>query len=114
MKHFIIDLESEDNSVYEKESKNIMKVKVQDTIYNKRVVMYMSKEAMISFGVELIKQAHNDFEFTHEHIDPISEFMCSSSMGVYLSTDSDELLILPENFQTIEEEKKKARYKNKL
>ncbi len=113
MDKFIIDLNDNETNKYEVDGKNLVKVetKVVDNEVN-RVSMYMSKEAMISFGIALIKQAHLDYSGTNEHVEPISEFMCSDGLGIYLTHDSERLLILSDNFKTVKDELKIVKNSN--
>jgi len=60
---------------------------------NIKVQMFLSKDALIGLGTELIRLAYNFREGRHWHLEPMSKDNIVQTMGVYLTPDSEELII---------------------
>lgn len=76
------------------------------------ITIFLSKNAMLGLGTELIRLAHNFEEDKEVHIIPTSkEKGAQQSMGIFLTPESCELIIKCESFEPIdtilEEYKKK-------
>lgn len=69
----------------------------------KYVTIFLSKNAMLGFGTELIRLAHNFEERKKISIIPASkEKGAQQSMGIFLTPDSCELVIECKNFESLE------------
>ena len=94
---------------FEKNDANIACFKVFDKQGNdisdqvRYVTIFLSKNAMLGFGTELIRLAHNFKEGKEVHIMPASkEKGAEQSMGIFLTPASCELTIKCEHFEPIE------------
>ncbi|MFD4706440.1 hypothetical protein ACFWM3_16440 [Gottfriedia sp. NPDC058432] len=84
--------------VFEIEGNNIAEVTVLDSNGNNitndcRVMISLSKNALIGLGTELIRLAHNYKDGKHFHIEPISKGNVVQSMGIMLHPESCELIV---------------------
>lgn len=110
MKSYVIDLENEDVNLEGIDNKNLIKLEVSEfyTRFSKekqnRVIIHINKEAALTLGNELIKFHHNFDDYSEIHIDPIRVNHASMGLGIYLTKDSAELLILPANLGTVEDD----------
>lgn len=66
------------------------------------IIIYMSGNAMLGLGTELIRLAHNFEEGKEVTIEPITENEAKQSMGMYLTPDSCLLTIVAKSFEPIE------------
>lgn len=67
------------------------------------VIFFLSKNAMLGLGTELIRLAHNFEEGKEVHVIPASkETGAQQSMGIFLTPDSCEFIIRCEHFEPIE------------
>ncbi len=103
---------------FEKNDSNLACFKVLDKQANdisdqiRYITIFLSENAMLGLGTELIRLAHNYEEGKEIHIIPASkEKGAEQSMGVYLTPDSCELIIRCQHFESIE--KYLEEYKNK-
>ncbi|MFF2876932.1 hypothetical protein ACFVR2_11495 [Gottfriedia sp. NPDC057991] len=88
----------DEEEVFEIEGNNIAEVTVLDSNGNNitndcRVMISLSKNALIGLGTELIRLAHNYKDGKHFHIDPISKGNVVQSMGIMLHPESCELIV---------------------
>ncbi len=111
VKELIVNLEeSNEEQSYEKSDENLMRIESKEITLKfsqekrNRVLLHMNKDAMLGFGIELIKFAYNFENESHIHIDPINENHISTAMGLYLTHDSSELVIIPSELGTVENE----------
>ena len=80
-------------------------------MYLRRI--FLSKNAMLGLGTELIRLAHNFEEGKEIHIVPASkEKGAEQSMGIFLTPDSCELIIKCEHFEPIEKYLEEYKEKN--
>ncbi|MEC0230635.1 Imm32 family immunity protein [Paenibacillus alba] len=68
-----------------------------------RVMISLSKNAMIGLGHHLIRLAHRDYENGyHIHVDPCEKGYLSQTMGFFSHPDSAELIICCSDFDSID------------
>ena len=94
---------------FEKNDANLACFKVFDRQGNdiskqvQYVTIFLSKNAMLGLGTELIRLAYNFEEGKEVHVIPASkETGAEQSMGIFLTPDSCELTIRCEHFEPIE------------
>lgn len=58
-----------------------------------RVTLFLSRNALLGLGTELIRLAHDYKEGRHYHLNPATEDMMIQTLGVFLSPDSCELVV---------------------
>lgn len=98
----IEDYDENDNNVacfnvYDEQGNNI-----NDQI--RYIIMFLSTNAMLGLGTELIRLANNYEEGKEVHILPASKKRgAEQSMGIYLTPDSCELIIKCQSFKSIQE-----------
>jgi hypothetical protein len=120
MEEIRIALEKQAGSVqaYEEADSNLARVTAilasGETIPSatSRVVLALSRDAMVGLGTELLRAAHVDPELEpgkHWHIDPIRRDAATQCMGLYLHPSSCELIIQHEDLGTIENAMAEAR-----
>ena len=56
--------------------------------------MFLSKNAMLGLGRELIRLAHDFKEMKHVHLEPRTKDMQVQRMGIFLSPGSSKLTIV--------------------
>lgn len=95
---------------FEKNDSNVASLEVFDQCGSgvsgqvRYITMFLSKNAMLGLGTELIRLAHNFEEGKEIHIIPASlEKGAQESMGVFLTPDSCELIIKCKSFGTVDE-----------
>ncbi|EIT86170.1 hypothetical protein A374_06211 [Fictibacillus macauensis ZFHKF-1] len=96
--NYLIDLENDENDDFERLADNVGVLQVFDSNGNEitkssKVSLFLSKNALIGLGTELIRLAHNYKEGKHHHIDPASKEMMVQTLGVFLTPDSCELIV---------------------
>lgn len=92
------DLIDDENDEFEQLADNVGTVLVLDhngesTRQQPRVMISLSRNAMIGLGTELIRMAHRFEVGSHMHVDPIQEGLVCQSMGIFLTPESSELII---------------------
>jgi hypothetical protein len=95
---YLIDIENEENDDFEKTADNVGVLQVFDSNGNEitktsKVSLFLSKNALIGLGTELIRLAHNYKEGKHYHVEPASKDRMIQSLGVFLTPDSCELIV---------------------
>lgn len=58
-----------------------------------RVTLFLSRNALLGLGTELIRLAHDYKEGRHYHLNPATEDMMIQTLGVFLSPGSCELVV---------------------
>jgi len=107
----IEDFEKSDDNialfrVLDKNGKDIS----QECVY---VEIWLSENAMLGLGTELIRLAHNFEEGKSITIEPSTEKEAKQEMGIFLTPDSCELTIFCKSFEPIEQYLTKYVQKNK-
>lgn len=92
------DLIDDENDEFEQLADNVGTVLVLDkngesAIQQSRVMISLSRNAMIGLGTELIRMAHRFEVGNHMHVDPMQEGLVCQSMGIFLTPESSELII---------------------
>lgn len=92
------DLTDDENDEFEHLADNVGTVLVLDqngesARQQPRVMISLSRNAMIGLGTELICMAHRFEIGNHMHVDPIQEGLVCQSMGIFLTPESSELII---------------------
>ena len=102
MKYVVrIDDDSKDN--FEWKADNVIRVKIQDEETNPNVMIFASKNAMIGLGTELIRMAYAFEEGKHMHLEPSNADMQVQRMGVFLTPDSNSVIVCCEDMESIDE-----------
>ncbi|TET06228.1 hypothetical protein E3J79_02660 [Candidatus Dependentiae bacterium] len=68
-----------------------------------RIEIFLSKNGLIGLGTELIRLAYSFKEGKHSHIYPISKDEVCQAMGIFLTPDSNELIICCDNLGTLDD-----------
>ncbi|WP_425517377.1 Imm32 family immunity protein [Paenibacillus solanacearum] len=72
-------------------------------VLNNRVMITLSRNAMIGLGKQLIKLAYTNFQDGyHVHVDPCEEGYTSQPMGFYSHPKSAEIIICCSEFESID------------
>ena len=58
-----------------------------------RIMLEISRNALLGLGTELIRLAHQYKQGHHTHMYPVDKTLVSQNMGVYLTPDSCEVII---------------------
>lgn len=95
---YLIDIENDENDDFERLADNVGVLQVFDSNGNEitkssKVSLFLSKNALIGLGTELIRLAHNFKEGRHYHIEPASNEMTVQTLGVFLTPDSCEFIV---------------------
>jgi len=95
---YLIDIENDENDDFERLADNVCVLQVFDSIGNEitkssKVSLFLSKNALIGLGTELIRLAHNYKEGRHYHLEPASKELTVQTLGVFLTPDSCELIV---------------------
>jgi len=108
-----IDILNETKDEFENEADNVGIVEVydkdgNDVSSNTNVQIFLSKNALLGLGTELIRLAHKFSEGSHIHIEPAEEDTMIQRMGIFLSPDSAELTIFCNDNKLIDDYFKKS------
>lgn len=95
---YVIDIENDANDEFEYLSDNVGVLQVFDSKGNditksSKVCLFLSRNALLGLGTELIRLAHNYNEGRHYHIEPASKEMIVQTLGIFLTPDSSELIV---------------------
>lgn len=95
---YVIDIENDENDDFERLADNVGVLQVFDCNGNEitkssKVSLFLSKNALIGLGTELIRLAHNYKEGRHYHLEPASKELTVQTLGVFLTPDSCELIV---------------------
>lgn len=95
---------------FEKDNDNIALFRIFDEYNNDisdkctYVEIWLSKNAMLGLGTELIRLTHNFEKGKEIKIKPSSkEKGCLQSMGIFLAPDSNELILCCDNLGTLDD-----------
>jgi hypothetical protein len=66
-----------------------------------KVILMLSKEALIGFGINAIRQFNTFKEYHHFHIEPLGESISNQAMGFFLTPESAELVIGCKNYGSL-------------
>lgn len=107
MKHEV-DIYNDDNDEFENKADNVVVLQVRDTNGNditskSKVQLFLSKNALLGLGTELIRLAYNYKEGKHYHVEPTKEDMMVQRMGIFLTPQSGELIISCSDNKAIDE-----------
>lgn len=67
--------------------------KGNDITKSSKVYLFLSKNALLGLGTELIRLAHNYRKRKHYHIEPANKEMMVQTLGIFLTPDSSELIV---------------------
>lgn len=95
---YVIDIKNDEHDEFESKADNVAILQVFDNEGNditrqSKVTLFLSENALLGLGTELIRLAHNYKEGKHYHIEPASEDMMVQTLGVFLTPDSSELIV---------------------
>lgn len=102
------EIEDDTKDFFEDDADNVMEVRV----YNKKgdditkdtvVELFMSRNALLGLGTELIRLAYKFREGKHAHLEPVNEEQQIQRMGVFLTPSSGELIICCNEGECIDE-----------
>lgn len=93
---YIIDIENGENDEFDKFKDNISIIGVYDSEGNEitkssRVSFWLTQNALLGLGTELIRLAHNFTGGNHFHIEPDAKDV--ETLGIHLTSDSCELIV---------------------
>ncbi len=103
-----IDIKNDENDVFEINADNVGIVKVYDkegdNITEKAdVQIFLSKNALLGLGTELIRLAYSYTDTKHIHMEPVEIDNIVQRMGIFLAPDSARLTILCNDSKVIDE-----------
>lgn len=106
--NYIIDIDNDENDEFELDSNNVGIVNVYDKNGYKitsdtKVQIFLSKNALLGLGTELIRLAHHFKEGKHYHITPADNETLCQRLGIFLAPDSSELIISCSDNKKIDE-----------
>lgn len=95
---YVIDIENDDNDKFESKADNVGVLQVFDNKGNditkqSRVTLFLSRNALLGLGTELVRLAHNYKEGKHYHIEPANKDMMVQTLGIFLTPESSELIV---------------------
>ena len=95
---YIVSIDNDGHDKFEENADNVAVIEVFDNKgqkigSNSKVEIFLSKNALLGLGTELIRLAHNYVEGKHYHITPADKEMLCQRMGIFLTPDSSELII---------------------
>lgn len=102
------EIEDDSKDFFENDADNVMEVKVYneegaDITKDTVVELFMSSNALLGLGTELIRLAHKFREGKHVHLEPVNNEQQIQRMGVFLIPTSGELIICCNNGKCIDE-----------
>ncbi|MDO7908783.1 hypothetical protein Q5741_20575 [Paenibacillus sp. JX-17] len=105
---YLIDIENDENDGFERFADNVGVLQVYDVngkeiTDSSKVTLFLSRNALIGLGTELIRLAHNYKEGRHYHIEPASKEMTVQTLGIFLTPDSCEFIVGCGNEKVIDE-----------
>ena len=104
---YVVDIENYTNDLFELNSDNVLTLKVYDSKNELQkdchVEMFLTKNAMLGLGTELIRLAHDFHEGKHFHLDPCEKDLIVQTMGVYVEPSSSSLVISCDKNQKIDD-----------
>ena len=103
-----IDIENDENDEFEINADNVAIVQVHDKEGNDitaktDVQIFLSKNALLGFGTELIRLANNYTDTKHIHMEPVEVDNIVQRMGIFLTPNSAQLTILCSDSKAIDE-----------
>lgn len=95
---YIIDVMNDENDDFEKKADNVADFQVFDKngsniSTESYATLFLSKNALLGLGTELIRLAHDFHEGKHSHIEPTTEDMMIQRMGIFFTPDSSKLIL---------------------
>lgn len=105
---YIVDIDNDEFDEYENSADNVGIVEVFDKNGNKvssktKVQLYLSKNALLGLGTELIRLAYHYKEGKHYHITPAEREMLCQRLGIFLTPESSELIVCCSDNNKIDE-----------
>ena len=105
---YVIDIKNDTNDKFEENSDNVGIVEVYDKEGNDitakaDVQIFLSKNALLGLGTELIRLANNYMDTKHIHMEPVEVDNIIQRMGIFLTPDSAQLTILCSDSKGIDE-----------
>ena len=93
-----INIEDDSMDLFQNEEDNVVQIRVYDQKGNEItkssvVEMFLSKNALIGLGTELIRMAQGFKEGKHVHLEPVSKENPVQRLGVFLTPDSGKLIV---------------------
>lgn len=103
-----IDITDYSNDLFERESDNVITVVVYDQqqkniSQDSQVMLFLSRNALLGLGTELIRLAHNYREEKHFHLEPATKETLAQRLGVFVRPDSAEMIVVCEDSKCIDE-----------
>ncbi len=103
-----IDIQNDENDKFERNADNVGIVQIHDKegndITSKATVqLFLSKNALLGLGTELIRLAHSYSDTKHIHIEPAQTNNMVQRMGIFLTPDSAELTIFCNDNKVIDD-----------
>lgn len=103
-----IELDNDAYDTFEQSADNVAEIKVytqnrQDITNNAHIEMFLSRNALLGLGTELIRMAHKFREGKHVHLEPVDDDMQVQRMGIFLTPNSSKVMICCSNNKCIDE-----------
>ena len=103
-----INIDNDEFDQFDLESDNVGVIHVYnengDIINSKvKVQIFLSKNALLGLGTELIRLAHNFNEGKHVHLEPAEKESLVQRLGIFLTPDSSEVIICCSNNKKIDD-----------
>lgn len=92
-----ISLIGENIENFERDKDNIGRLSVlygnKDISENCKVILNLNKQAILGFGINLIRAANNYYENNHYHVEPLGTIISNQAMGFFLTPESSSLVL---------------------
>lgn len=107
-----IEIEDDTNDLFEISADNVAEIRVcnkngDDVSEEVFVEIYLSRNALLGLGTELIRMAHNFKEGKHVHLEPVNDEQQIQRMGIFLTPSSSNTMICCNKNKCIDEYIKK-------
>lgn len=102
-----IDLQNIKNDIYDENSDNVATLEIfnnegKDISKQANAILYLSKNALLGLGTELIRLAHSFEDGKHIHLDSLDEQMIVERLGVFMTPESSDFIICCSNMKDID------------
>ncbi|WP_432409583.1 Imm32 family immunity protein [Wukongibacter sp. M2B1] len=103
----MININNDEFDEFDRNADNVGIVHVLDendeVMSNAKVQLYLNRNSLLGLGTELIRLAYNYVEGKHYHIEPADKETLCQRLGIFLTPDSNELIICCSDQDTIDE-----------
>ncbi len=103
-----IDIENDADDKFEAKADNVAVFQIfddkgNDITASSKANLFLSKNALLGLGTELIRLAHNFQDGKHLHLEPTEKDMMVQRLGIFLTPDSGKIVVGCGEMKTIDE-----------